>query len=134
MSVISKLNDNNGCFACGKANPIGLHLEFEQEGEEYVTYFTPAKEHQGWHDITHGGIICTVLDEVMARYVYIKGYNAVTGEMTVRMKRPAPTGSRLRVAGKIDSESHRVINCSACATDDEGNLIAEAIGKMVRIR
>lgn len=134
MSEISKLNDDNGCFACGIANPIGLHLEFEQEGEEYVTYFLPAKEFQGWKDITHGGIICTVLDEVMARAVYEQGIKAVTGEMTVRLKRPATIGVRMRVAGKIESESHRVINCSARATDDSGNVIAEATGKMVRVR
>jgi len=128
------LNDDNGCFVCGKSNPIGLQLTFEQEGEEYVTYFTPKKEHQGWLGMTHGGIVCTVLDEVMARYVYILGHNAVTGEITVRMKRPAPIGERLRFAGKIESENHRVINCTARATDTAGNIIAEATGRMVRVR
>ena len=134
MSNISQLDDDNGCFVCGKSNPIGLKLEFEVEDDEYVTYFTPRKEHQGWLGITHGGIVCTVLDEVMARCLYELGHNAVTGEMTVRMKRPALTGACLRFAGKIESENHRVINCSARATDESGNVIAEATGKMVRVK
>jgi len=118
---------------CGKSNPIGLKLEFAIEGEEYVTYFTPKKEHQGWVDIVHGGIMSTILDEVMARYVHVLGHNAVTGEITVRLKRPARIGQRLRFAGKVVTEDRRVIHTSARATDDEGNLIAEATGRMVRV-
>lgn len=127
------LQDDSGCFVCGKSNPIGLKLEFAIEGEEYVTYFTPKKEHQGWVDIVHGGIMSTILDEVMARYVHVLGHNAVTGEITVRLKRPARIGQRLRFAGKVVTEDRRVIHTSACATDDEGNLIAEATGRMVRV-
>lgn len=127
------LNDDNGCFACGKANPIGLKLEFVIEGDEYVTYFTPRKEHQGWHGIVHGGIISTVLDEVMARSVYTAGHNAVTGEITVRLKRPAQIGQRLRVAGKMESEDRRVIHTSAKITDDNGATIAEATARMVKV-
>ena len=127
------LEDDSGCFVCGKSNPIGLKLDFAFEGEEYVTYFTPRKEHQGWVDIAHGGIISTVLDEVMARYVYVLGHNAVTGEITVRLKRPARIGRRLRFAGKVESENRRVIDTSARATDDEGNVIAEATARMVKV-
>lgn len=133
MPTVLPLEDDNGCFACGKSNPIGLKLEFAIEGEEYVTYFTPKKEHQGWVGIVHGGIASTILDEVMARYVYILGHNAVTGEITVRLKKPARVGQRLRFAGKMEREDRRVIDMSARATDEDGSLIAEATGRMVRV-
>ncbi|MCL5104102.1 MAG: PaaI family thioesterase [Armatimonadetes bacterium] len=128
-----ELADDNGCFVCGKLNPIGLKLEFDREGDEYVTYFTPGKQHQGYVGVTHGGIVSTVLDEVMARYVHVLGYMAVTGEMTIRLRKPARTGVRLKFAGKIESESGRLISTSARATDDEGTLVAEATGKMIRV-
>lgn len=131
MPAILDLKDDNGCFACGKSNPIGLKLEFTVEGDEYVTYFSPKKEHQGWVDIVHGGIISTILDEVMARYVYKLGHNAVTGEINIRLKKPARIGERLRFAGKVESVDRRIIHTSARATDSEGNLIAEATAKMV---
>jgi uncharacterized protein (TIGR00369 family) len=127
------LGDDDGCFACGKSNPFGLQLEFDMEGEEYVTYFTPEKRHQGYIGIVHGGIVSTVLDEVMARYVHILGENAVTGEMTVRFRRPALVGHKLRFAGRIEDAKSRLLTCSARATDEDGTLIAEATGKMVRV-
>lgn len=127
------LADDGGCFACGKSNPIGLKLEFTIEGEEYVTYFTPKKEHQGYLGIVHGGVVSTVLDEVMARYVYILGKRAVTGEMTVRLKKPVPVGKRLRFAGRIDDENNRLILTSAAVTDEESQILATATAKMVKV-
>jgi len=131
MSTTIDLKDDNGCFACGKSNPIGLKLEFSVEDDEYVTYFNPRKEHQGWADIVHGGIISTVLDEVMARYVYKLGHLAVTGEINIRLKKPARVGDRLRFAGKVESVDRSIIRTRARATDSEGTLIAEAAAKMV---
>ena len=133
MQNILGLADDDGCFVCGKSNPIGLKLEFVQEGEEYVTYFTPEKQHQGYLGITHGGIVSMVLDEVMARYCHALGHKAVTGELVVRLRKPAQTGIRLRFAGKIESDAGRVIKCSATATDDDGQLIAEATGKIIKV-
>ena len=127
------LADDDGCFACGKSNPIGLKLEFDREGDEYVTCFTPAKQHQGYVGIVHGGILSTILDEVMARYVHVLGHSAVTAEMTVRLKRPARIGRKLRFTGRIEETNSRMILCSARATDEDGTLIAEATAKMVRV-
>jgi len=128
-----ELGDDDGCFACGKSNPFGLKLEFDREGDEYVTYFTAQKRHQGYVGIVHGGIVSTILDEVMARYVHVLGHSAVTGEMTLRFKRPARVGQKLRFAGRIEQENSRLILCSARATDEDGTVIAEATGKMVRV-
>lgn len=133
MSGNLQLNDDNWCFACGKNNPIGLKLDFTNEGDEYVTYFTPAKEHQGWAGVTHGGIVSTLLDEVMTRKLNAIGIKAVTGEISVRFRRPARVGARLRFAGKLESESGRVFFTTARATDEDGNIIAEATGKIVKI-
>ena len=133
MSDKLALSDDDGCFACGKSNPIGLKLDFAMEGEEYVTYFVPEKAHQGWLGIAHGGIVSTVMDEVMARSLHVTGVKAVTGEMTVRFVHPAKVGARIRFAGQVDSENGRVIQCSARATDEDGNRIAEASAKMVKV-
>lgn len=128
-----KLADDDGCFVCGRSNPIGLKLEFAEEGDEYVTYFTPRKEHQGFVDIVHGGLVGTVLDEVMVRYAYVLGRGAVTAEMTLRLKRPARVGSTLRVAARILSEDRRLINAAATATDSDGRVVAEATARMMKV-
>jgi uncharacterized protein (TIGR00369 family) len=129
-----ELKDNGRCFACGKSNPIGLKLVFQKEGEEYVTFYTPLPEHQGWQGITHGGLICTVLDEAMARLVWKEGLAAVTGELNVRLAKPAVTGQTLRIAGTIEEISSRLVLCRAKATNSSGETVAEATARMVRVK
>ncbi len=128
-----ELQDNGMCFVCGPKNPIGLKLKFELKDGEYITRFTPRVEHQGFLGITHGGIVSTVLDEVMARLVYALGHRAVTAEMTIRLKKPAVTGEEHTFIGRVLSESGRVVQCAAEARNSAGELVAEATGRMVKV-
>ena len=127
------LLDDGMCFVCGPKNPIGLKLSFDFEDGKYVTRFTPGPEHQGYTGITHGGIIATVLDEVMARMVFALGHKAVTSEMQVRLKKPARSGEELEFMGWIVSEGRRIIDCAAEARNLEGEVIAEATGRLIRV-
>lgn len=133
MAGLKLVSDDGWCFACGENNPIGLKLKFEKLDGGYIARFTPQKEHQGYAGITHGGIVSTLLDEAMARFVWAEGYQAVTAEMTVRFKRPAETGVELTLTGKITGEERRTIFCTAQATDPEGRIVAEATGRMVKV-
>lgn len=125
--------DNGWCFACGVNNPIGLKLQFEKQDGDYITHFTPQKEHQGYDGITHGGIISTLLDEVMARYAWVEGQNAVTAEMNVRFKLPARTGEELIVRGRIVAEDRRTMSCTAEARNSDGKIVAEATARLVKV-
>lgn len=127
------LRDDGMCFACGPKNPIGLKLKFAFEDGKYVTHFTPGPEHQGYVDITHGGILSTALDEAMARLVHVKGHNAVTAEMQVRLRKPALIGEELTISGWITSETRRVLECASEARNPRGELVAEAVGRMIRV-
>ena len=53
------------CFGCGESNPIGLRLKYRREGDRLRTEFMPGDDHQGWPGIVHGGIIASLLYEVM---------------------------------------------------------------------
>lgn len=120
------------CFACGPANPIGLKLDFQFVDGIFMAKFTPKPEHQGYDKITHGGIISTLLDEAMAKLVYVLGNNAVTAELNVRFRKPAIVGKELIVSGRVISEAHRVIECAAEIRYSDGGLVAEAFGKMMK--
>jgi len=128
-----KLSDEGMCFACGPNNPIGLKLTFAFEDGKYVTRFTPRREHQGYTGVTHGGILSTLLDEVMARLVYTMNQRAVTAEMKIRLKKIVPAGEELVVSGWVVSESRKLIECAAEAKDTSGDVVAEATGKMVKV-
>lgn len=129
-----QLADDQMCFVCGPRNPIGLKLAFSFIGDTYVTRFTPKPQHQGYVGVTHGGIVATVLDEVMARLVHVKGYNAVTAEITVRLKQPARTGEELLFSGWIEGARGRVIDCAAEARDSSGTVIAEAFARLLKVK
>jgi uncharacterized protein (TIGR00369 family) len=127
------LSDQGMCFACGPNNSIGLKLNFAFEGGKYVTRFTPRPEHQGYDDITHGGIITTLLDEAMAKLAYTNGYMAVTAELKIRFRKPAAIGEELTVRGWIVSEVKRIIDAAAEIRNPHGELVAEATGRMVKV-
>ena len=55
----------HGCFACGTENPIGLNLQFYSEGSAVCTEISLNKVYEGWEGIAHGGIVSTLLDEVV---------------------------------------------------------------------
>jgi uncharacterized protein (TIGR00369 family) len=121
------------CFACGSANPKGLHLTFRFEGDDYVCEFVPEKEYQGWTNIVHGGIVATVLDEVMTRMLWEKGLNAVTAELQIRLKRPVPIGRRATARSRLVASRKRVYETEAELELADGTLAATARGKFMRV-
>ena len=45
------------CFGCCPDNPIGLHLEFYEDGDYIVSKWNPQHNYQGWVNTMHGGIL-----------------------------------------------------------------------------
>ncbi len=113
------------CFACGKENPIGLKLEFTEEEDSYRTTFTAKPEHQGYDGIMHGGLVSTLLDEVMARYINMKGFNAVTARLEVRFRQPTPLGQQLTVRAKIVSQRGKLYEIKSELSLPDGTVTAE---------
>jgi acyl-coenzyme A thioesterase PaaI-like protein len=115
------LDDDAYCFCCGPENPIGLKLSFEETPEGRMrTLWTPRKEHQGFKDLVHGGLVATVLDEVMVRLLYLRGIHAVTAGMETKLIRPVRWGSAYRFEGWIVSDRGRALITEAEAFAAEG--------------
>jgi len=125
---------NKWCFACGRANPIGLKLTFREEGDKYVTAFRAGPEHQGYDGIVHGGIISTLLDEIMARYPYVKGLNTVTARLEVRYRNPTPIGQELRVTGWVTRERGKMIELAGSVALPDGTITAEGKATVIAVK
>lgn len=123
--------DTHMCFGCGKANPIGLQLDFTEEGEIYKTVFVPGENHQGYPGIMHGGIASTLMDEVMGRYLWAKGIIAPTAELTVRFKAPVPIGQPVTVTGQVTTQKGRLFKTQSRLTLADGTVAIEAEGKFI---
>ena len=117
------LKEEQKCFACGKLNPIGLHLEFARPTETTMrTTFTPQEFHQGWAEYLHGGIISTILDEVMVRLAYDLGLRAVTAELSVRFKQTIKVGTPLVAESKLIEQHKRLLRLEATLTSPDGEI------------
>jgi uncharacterized protein (TIGR00369 family) len=114
------------CFACGQTNPIGLKLQFRFDGDDYVTRMEVKPQHQGWAGIVHGGLLATALDEAMARLLWEREINAITGRLSVRYHRPVAIGDRLEIRGRIARRRPPMVETKAEARAEDGTVVAEA--------
>ena len=119
------------CFGCGADNPIGLRLQYRREGDAVVTEFTPGDKHEGWPDIVHGGIITTLLYEVMENFAYQNGTVAMMRSMHTSFRRPAKTGRRITATARLEVSSGREMSVTANLTQDK--LIAEGTAQLVAL-
>lgn len=117
---------NNWCFVCGEENPIGLHLTFHEENETYVSTFTPGPEHQSYNGILHGGLVSTLLDEIMGRYIYAMGKTALTAKLEVRFRAPTPIGQLLTIRGKVVGKKGSMYEMAGSITLPDGTVTAES--------
>lgn len=135
LNLRSDVNDHN-CFGCGKANLHGLHLALyaDAEGDGVITHFTPPAHAEGYPGMVHGGIISTMLDEVMAWSLYRLGIWAVTGELTARYKKPVLIGVPLVARGWMIRDRGRVIEVAGeIRSHPQGDLLAEGTSRFVRV-
>ncbi|MCD4784594.1 MAG: PaaI family thioesterase [Candidatus Eremiobacteraeota bacterium] len=123
-----KLQDDEYCFACGEKNPIGLKLKFDFPDDIIEFKFTPQKEHQGWADIIHGGILATLMDEAMAQIIIHRGYFGVTSGMEIRFLRPAKVEEELTISGEIKSIEGKKINVISKIVNTKGKTVASSKG------
>jgi acyl-coenzyme A thioesterase PaaI-like protein len=127
----AELKKYPNCFGCGSSNPIGLRLKHRLEEDHLVTEFVPREDHQGWPDITHGGIIATLLYEVLENLPYHLGVVTMMKSMDTRFRRPAKTGKSLIAESWLVDRSDRNMTVSASLTGEDSELIAEGSAVLV---
>ena len=94
------------CFVCGVQNPIGLKLQFVDDGDSsvYAEVNVP-DQYNGYPGVVHGGIIAAILDEVSGRALLARGHDLknlfVTLKMEIRYRQPTPTSTPLTAVGNI---------------------------------
>jgi uncharacterized protein (TIGR00369 family) len=113
----------HGCFACGELNVSGLHLQLHADAGVCWAEPTLDERFMGWEGIAHGGIICAILDEVMAWALVDEDCWGVTARLSVDFRRPVPIGRRLRAEGRVIERRRRVIRTEAHLSDPESGVL-----------
>jgi uncharacterized protein (TIGR00369 family) len=129
------LPHTRSCFVCGEANPLGFKMRFETDGKIVRAQFIPRIEHVGFKGVVHGGIIATVLDEIMvwACAVQVKRF-AFCAEMNVRYLNPMSPGTEVVVTGElVANRKNRIFEARGIA-EANGLRLAESTGKYLPVK
>lgn len=122
---------DHNCFACGGQNPIGMHLEIQLGEGTARTEWVPSEDYVGWEQKLHGGILATLLDEVMAWAPSSYDSWAVTAEMQIRFRAPANPGERLVATGRVIERRRRIYRVAGEVRGADGRIVAEAEGRFL---
>ncbi len=98
---------NNYCFVCGNDNPRGLKIKvrYDEAAMAAETELALPREYQGWAAVIHGGILSTLLDEMMAHAVWHFAGPGLTISMEVRFHHPLKPDEPIRVRGVLKTEN-----------------------------
>jgi uncharacterized protein (TIGR00369 family) len=119
----------HSCFACGELNEHGLRLALHAQDDRCWSELVVEPRFQGWDGLAHGGIISTILDEVMAWSLVAQDTWGVTARLNVTFHRPVPIGRQIRAEGWIVEARRRVSRTAASMLDLEtGETLATAEG------
>jgi uncharacterized protein (TIGR00369 family) len=117
------------CFACGELNEVGLHLKLNLEPGKCWTELALPRRFEGWEGIIHGGILSTILDEVMAWSLVSHDNWGVTARMSIDFRKPVTVGQAIRAEGWITESRRRIQVTAGRIVDAESGVelaVAEA--------
>ncbi len=116
------------CFGCSPNNPSGLHMEFFKEGDELVCKWDPNDHFQGFHDILHGGVQATMMDEIASWVVFVMLDTAgVTYQLNTRFRKPVLISKGIiTVRATLVSQQKRIAEIEARLYDGGDVLCAES--------
>lgn len=117
VDIVRKKYDD-GCFACGRDNPYGMHLDdFALTDGVVSAGFRPRPEYRGTFDVLHGGLAATALDEVMVwAGILTLGVMSVTGTLDLRYRGTADMGDTFVAKGWIEERRGRRLKVAGALT------------------
>jgi uncharacterized protein (TIGR00369 family) len=125
------LPHTHGCFVCGESNAAGLRLRFETDGRIVQSRFVPRAEHVGFREVVHGGLISTLLDEIMVWACAVQTRQfAFCADLNVRFAHPARPGQEVLAVGELlTNRKGKLFEAKAELRDAAGLVLASATGK-----
>lgn len=133
---MQSLPHTRSCFVCGEANPAGLKLRFETDGRIVRTRFRARPEHVGFKQTVHGGLIATLLDEIMVWACAVQTRQfSFCAELNVRFLRPLrPDDEVLAIGELMVNRKNRIFEAKAALQNQSGQTLAAATGKYLPIK
>ncbi|MCZ6630244.1 MAG: PaaI family thioesterase [Actinobacteria bacterium] len=120
---------DDGCFACGRENPLGLHLDgFSLDDGVVSARFDPREEYRGAGTSLHGGVAATALDEMLVwAGILDLRVMSITAKMDLKYRRPVLVTDPILVRARVDERrGRRLLASGELLVDDR--VCVEASG------
>ena len=129
-------SENQTCFGCGANNSHGLKMKFSTDGERLYSFMRTPDSMIGWDQAVHGGILSTILDEIMGwSVIYLLKKIGMTKSITVKFNKAVYAGERLTVVGGIQEiQSDRESLMQGTIFNEKDTLCVEATGQFTTMR
>jgi acyl-coenzyme A thioesterase PaaI-like protein len=126
----------HNCFGCGPGHATGLRVRCFKTPEGVASPVWVAKQYEGPPGAAHGGIVAAYLDEILGGTVLrATGRSALTGELTIRYRRPVPVEHALLGRGRLVADHGRYVDVEGDLTDPETKeILATAKGRFFPIK
>lgn len=116
------------CFGCAPENPLGLHMEFYEDGDDIVSFWNPSQHYQGWRGVMHGGILATLIDEtggwVIARKLQTTG---MTTSLQLHYRHAVTANDpQLTIRAHIKEQRHGMVTLEATLESSQGEVCVTA--------
>ncbi len=117
------------CFGCSPVNPSGLQMKFSANSNTVFSTIVIPDHLCGWSNIAHGGVITTILDEIMswAALHFLKRIT-MTKSMQIEFIKPVYIRSSLTAEGKVRNQTgkHDAV-MEGILYDEKGDACARSI-------
>jgi acyl-coenzyme A thioesterase PaaI-like protein len=133
-----KQPNSRHCFVCGLENNYGLKLTFFQDESGDVTVETIVPDHyQGYPGVVHGGIVASLVDEVLGR-VHMgsdpeKPRFMYTAKLTIQYRQPVPTNQTIRIVGSGLKRKKRTATSTAKIFGPNGEILVNADALLINV-
>ncbi|WP_052707406.1 PaaI family thioesterase [Streptomyces rubellomurinus] len=119
----------SNCFGCAPRNPIGLRLVIDEDGTGCTAEFELGADYESFPGVVHGGVVASVLDELLAQAVYRSGRtSAFTSELRVRYAQPMRTGTAYTARAEVTRRDESSVRAAGRIRTPDGGLVAVADG------
>ena len=127
--ALNKQPNSDHCFICGRKNPHGLYMSFYDNGvNEVISEYSVSEDYQSYPGVVHGGIVATMLDEVVGRVSMIGDHHhfMMSVKLEVKYRHPVPTNTPLKIIGRIVKMRGRLGKAVGEVVLPDGTIAAES--------
>ena len=122
-----------GCFGCGPERPQGLGVVAHLDGAEITTTHVFAGHHSGAPGIAHGGVVATLVDEMLGYLLYVVRSLGVTRRLEIDYLKPVLLGVPYDVRARVDRRDGRKVFVSCEGSGPDKAVVFKATGLFILV-